>query len=52
MEEHYYKKFFEKSPTAYSYHRVLLNDEGIPFDYEYLGLNAACEKLLLCRLQR
>ncbi|MBB6443967.1 diguanylate cyclase [Bacillus benzoevorans] len=47
MEDHYYKTFFEKSPTAYSYHRVLLDDEGIPFDYEYLALNAACEKLLL-----
>lgn len=46
MEEHYYKTFFEQSPKAYSYHRVLLNDQGIPFDDEYLELNPACEKLL------
>lgn len=46
MEEHYYQKFFKKSPTAYSYHRVLLDAQGIPFDYEYLEINEACEKLL------
>lgn len=45
MNEHYYKKFFKQSPTAYSYHKVLLDDQGNPFDYEYLALNDACEKL-------
>ncbi len=45
MDEHYYKRFFKQSPTAYSYHKVLLNDQGFPFDYEYLELNPACEKL-------
>jgi diguanylate cyclase (GGDEF)-like protein/hemerythrin-like metal-binding protein/PAS domain S-box-containing protein len=45
MKEHYYERFFKQSPIAYSYHKVLLNDQGIPFDYEYLELNNACEKL-------
>nr|WP_295969958.1 diguanylate cyclase [uncultured Bacillus sp.] len=46
MKEHYYKTFFRKSPTAYSYHRALFDEQGMPVDYEYLELNESCEKLL------
>lgn len=46
MNEQYFKEFFGKSPTAYSYHRVIFDDQGIPCDFEFLELNGAYEKLM------
>lgn len=46
MENQYSNEFFKKSPTAYSYHRVILDVRGLPTDYEFLGLNQAYEKLM------
>ncbi|WP_428911486.1 hypothetical protein [Niallia sp. Krafla_26] len=46
MEHYYVNAFFNQSPTAYSYHKVVLDESGMPFDYECLGLNHAYEKLL------
>lgn len=31
-------------PIAYAYHRVLLNAEGVPIDYEFLEVNTAFEE--------
>ncbi|MBP1765665.1 MAG: ydaM1 [Firmicutes bacterium] len=46
MKEQYCTEFFEKSPIAYSYHRVMLNEQGIPYDYEYLKINKAYEDMM------
>ncbi len=46
MKEQYCTEFFEKSPIAYSYHRVMLNEQGIPYDYEYLRINKAYEDMM------
>lgn len=45
MLEHHYLKFFKQSPTAYSVHKVVLDEQGIPLDYEYLDINHAYEKM-------
>jgi len=46
MKEKYCTEFFEKSPTAYSYHRAMLNEQGIPYDYLYLKINKAYEDMM------
>ena len=46
MEDYYFKEFFNKSPTAYSYHKVILDDHGMPSDYEYLSINKSYEDLM------
>ena len=46
MEDYYFKEFFNKSPTAYSYHKVILDDYGMPSDYEYLSINKSYEDLM------
>lgn len=46
MKEQYYKEFFEKSPTAYSYHRAILDEQGVPYDYEFLEINPIYEKMM------
>ena len=45
MEDYYFKEFFNKSPTAYSYHKVILDDHGMPSDYEFLAINKSNEAL-------
>lgn len=46
MKEQFFKEFFEKSPTAYSYHRVILNDHSVPYDHEFLEVNKAYENMM------
>lgn len=46
MEGRCFQEFFTKSPIAYSCHRAIFDDNGIPIDYEYLLLNKAFEDLL------
>ena len=46
MNDDYYKEFFKKSPTAYSYHKVILDDHGMPSDYEFLAINKSYEELM------
>ncbi|MEC1716117.1 bacteriohemerythrin [Schinkia azotoformans] len=46
MKERCFQEFFKKSPIAYSCHRAIFDNEGIPYDYEYLLLNEAFEDLL------
>ena len=42
----YFKEFFNKSPNAYSYHRKIVDEQGIPYDYEFLAINQAYEKIM------
>ncbi|RID83687.1 sensor domain-containing diguanylate cyclase [Peribacillus asahii] len=46
MKEQYLKEFFEKSPTAYSYHRAIMDKQGILCDYEFLAVNQAYETMM------
>ena len=49
MKERCFQEFFKKSPIAYSCHRAIFDNKGIPYDYEYLLLNEAFEDLLKIR---
>ena len=46
MKGQYFEEFFKKSPTAYSYHKVIFDDQGIPYDYEYLAINKVYENMM------
>ena len=46
MNGQYFKEFFNKSPNAYSYHRKIVDEQGIPYDYEFLAINEAYEKIM------
>ncbi|GAB6094202.1 hypothetical protein JCM14469_04540 [Desulfatiferula olefinivorans] len=44
-----YRPCFEHSPQALSCHRIILDENGVPRDYETLAVNAACERMLGCK---
>lgn len=46
MIEDYFRAFFKNSPTAYSFHRVMFDEQGIPYDYELLEINEAYENIM------
>ncbi|MGV8905433.1 MAG: diguanylate cyclase [Acetobacterium sp.] len=46
MSVQHFKDFFEKSITAYSYHKVILDDQGIPCDYIFLAVNKKYENTM------
>lgn len=35
----------ETAPFGYAYHKIILDDNGIPVDYEFLEVNKVFEKL-------
>ncbi len=45
MDVHFYKQLVFSSSSAYSYHRIILDDSGVPTDYEFLEANPAFEKM-------
>lgn len=45
MDDNFYKRILEDSPTGYAYHRIICNEEGIPCDYEFIDVNSAYEAL-------
>jgi len=45
MKEQYFREFFKKSPTAYSCHRVILDEQGLPEEYEFIEVNEAYENM-------
>lgn len=46
LEEKSLKKALHKSPLAFGYHRIIYNEKGDPFDYEFILVNKAFEKLV------
>lgn len=46
MYEQLLQYFFKKSPVAFSYHKVILDDYGFPYDCEFLDASNTCEKVL------
>lgn len=45
MKEMDYKKLFVQSPTAIAYHKIILDDQNRPCNYEFLEVNSSYEKL-------
>ncbi|MBU3112903.1 HD domain-containing phosphohydrolase [Clostridium lacusfryxellense] len=45
MNDNFYKKLIEASPTGYAYHKIICDEDGIPCDYEFIEVNDAFEKL-------
>jgi len=45
MDDNFYKKLIQDSPTGYAYHKIICNEKGVPCDYEFLEVNAAFERL-------
>lgn len=43
MENLEYKNLIENMPICYAHHRVILNEEGRPLDYEYIEVNKSFE---------
>lgn len=43
--EKQYRTLFENMKSAFAYHRLLINSEGRPYDYEFIEVNAAFEEL-------
>ena len=39
-----YEKILRKSPVGYGLHKIILDDNGVPEDYEYIEVNEAFEK--------
>lgn len=45
MDDLFYKNILEQSPFGYSYHRIILDNNDKPIDYEFLELNKAFESI-------
>lgn len=45
MEDLDYKKIVESSPTAFAYHRIILDEDNNPCDYIFLDVNSKFEEL-------
>ena len=45
MDNIFYKKLLETSPIGYAYQRIICDDDGTPYDYEFLEVNDAYEQL-------
>ncbi len=41
----FYKSIVENSPTGYAFHKIILDENERPCDYEFVEVNAAFEKL-------
>jgi diguanylate cyclase (GGDEF)-like protein/PAS domain S-box-containing protein len=41
----FYQRLIEESPLGFAYHKILLDKEGNPDDYEFIDVNPAFEKI-------
>jgi|GEM_PF-1374263 len=41
MKPYVFKSLLNKCPFAYAHHKILLDEQGKPFDYEYIEINDA-----------
>lgn len=46
MKRNYFMAFFKNSPAAYAYYRAVLDEQGIPYEYELLEINEAYENMM------
>jgi PAS domain S-box-containing protein len=45
MNNEFYKQLITQSPFGYAYHKIILDEDGLPSDYQFLEINPAFEKL-------
>jgi len=45
MNDDFYKLLIQESPIGYAYHKIICNDDGTPWDYEFIETNPAFEAL-------
>jgi PAS domain S-box-containing protein len=45
MYSNLYQNILHKAPFGYAYHKIILNDKGIPVDFEFIEVNAEFECL-------
>lgn len=45
MKHRCYKSFFDQASQALACHRILVDDDGQPFDYEFIDVNPAYERM-------
>ncbi len=45
MSDNFYKQLMEQSPTGYAYHKIILDENNRPCDYEFIEVNNAFEEL-------
>lgn len=46
MKEHLLEYLFKKSPVALSYHKVIFDENGIPYDCEFIDVNNIYEDMI------
>ena len=46
MNCEFYKRLINLAPFPYAFHRIILNEDNIPIDYEFLEVNKAFEELV------
>ncbi|MCR4422533.1 MAG: PAS domain S-box protein [Exilispira sp.] len=45
MDIQIYKNIFDKSPLGYALHKIIIDEKGIPIDYQFLDVNIAFERM-------
>lgn len=45
MQEGLYRFIIQNSPVAFAYHKIILDEKGVPCDYEFLEVNQAFEEM-------
>ena len=45
MKQKIYKSALDNAPIGYAYHRIILDKDGVPIDFEYLEMNSEVVKL-------
>ncbi len=45
MDDKNYKSILMKSPFGFAYHKIIVDNQGIPVDYEFLEVNPAFESI-------
>ena len=45
MEKSFYKNIVLNSPFGFAYHKIIINEKGLPIDYEFIETNKSFEAL-------
>ena len=45
MEDKFYKHLIKTAPFGYAYHKIILDENGAPVDYEFIEVNNAFEDI-------
>lgn len=45
MNDHFFESIVRNAPMAYAYHKIVLDEAGVPCDYYFLDVNTAYETM-------